>query len=220
MVNNFDYEIPSNVDVVAGSGYFPVEDNEMERVKVPDIIVLPASCKSDTVAVLVKTRPYGFAERIRIRELLHTSGVDKVAAITFVIGQTDLEVFDADDEMKLKEEIQMMGDFVVGDFIDSYHTLKKKELVRYQYFVDHCDAPTAMMIDDDIEAKFPQDLLLSFSSGIDSVQCLLKLMVKNEPIRSMIPEKYSKWIVSEEEYPFEYYPDFCNGPCYAISHGK
>jgi len=143
--------------------------------------------------------------------------------IFFLIGK-NTRVSDSHDIRidDLKSEIELNGDFIVGDYVDSYRNLTLKTFSGYKYVHDSCsqDVKWILFQDDDtvVAEKNFQELLVS-SSNITT--CLVNKHSREEVIRADSPGRSQYEIdhfsVSRDEYPLDLYPTYCGGPCTLLS---
>ena len=117
-------------------------------------------CPNSTLIYLIKTSRYNFELRRLSRIILPKNkalfviGLNSETGKLFVVKNQYLNSIleNIIDEKKLKNELKIYDDFIVGDFVDSYKNLTLKTLTSYTYFADHCDSSTTkwiVMKDDD-----------------------------------------------------------------------
>lgn len=124
-----------------------------------------------------------------------------------------------DDQLRksIVEEDEENGDIIQGNFEDSYTNLSYKTIMALKYAVYHCpNAVYSLKLDDDVFVNIP--LMKNYLNNDISpfgarklLQCIV--LSGKKPIR----EPYTKWSVSEELYPEEYYPTYCQGPHVLLS---
>ncbi|ODM96626.1 Beta-1,3-galactosyltransferase 1 [Orchesella cincta] len=135
--------------------------------------------------------------------------------------EVNLEQFE-EQEKQLDEEQKEYGDLVIGSFTDSYHNLTYKHLMGYKWVLNFCrNAEFVLKVDDDMFI----DILRFLNWRSDD----LDKVAENKT--AVIPELYchtfagtkpirqvgSKWYASEEDWPDEWYPDYCSGWAYEIT---
>jgi hypothetical protein len=117
----------------------------------------------------------------------------------------------------VEEENSKYGDIIQGDFLDTYRNHSYKSLVSWRWITHACmKAKYYLKIDDDVLPVTPTLLLyladkelfnppaLSFSSAV---------VYSSEPNRN----KSSKFFVSHEDFPDNFYPDYPEGNVYEDS---
>ncbi len=116
------------------------------------------------------------------------------------------------------------GDIVSGSFIDTYYNLTYKHLMGYKWILNYC--PNANFI-----LKCDDDMFIDLMQWLDWRDSDLKKFKSNNSSTNLLPEYYcmpfkntkpqrdntSKYYVSWEEWPEEYYPEYCSGWAYGIS---
>ncbi|KAJ8707482.1 hypothetical protein PYW08_010734 [Mythimna loreyi] len=126
--------------------------------------------------------------------------------VVFLIGETENVTL----AQNITNESFLYKDIVQGNFVDSYRNMTYKHVMGLKWVVHHC--PTAKYIlktDDDILVNtraMTRFLTRELSPwGVkDLIACQLCLITK-------VHRTKSKWIVTFEEYPFSFYPPFCEG---------
>ncbi|EDV27077.1 uncharacterized protein TRIADDRAFT_4567, partial [Trichoplax adhaerens] len=127
----------------------------------------------------------------------------------FVIGKTQNGTINT----KIEQESQLYGDIILGEFIDSYQNLTYKTLLGMKWAYTYCKPRFILKVDDDV---FVNTFLLYNE--------LLKLKNKHDfytgyghfhirPHRDQL----HKWYVPFQDYPREYFPDYCIGGGYVLS---
>ena len=120
-------------------------------------------------------------------------------------------------EMNIDRENARYGDIVKEDFMDSYDNLTLKTLMGIQWASNFCSQARYVL-------KIDSDTLLNVNALLAHLDQLPDSNVfqghvhhNSKPIRDYIQPIYMKWKVSLEEYPYERYPEYVNGPSYVIS---
>ncbi|KAM6162557.1 beta-1,3-galactosyltransferase 5 [Erethizon dorsatum] len=190
-------------------GTFIFKKNYGQFLQLPDI-----DCTQNPpfLVLLVTSSPQQVAARTAIRE---TWGQEQEARgqgvrTFFLLGTTASE-----DEMTVvAQESQRHGDIIQKDFKDVYFNLTLKTMMGMEWVHRFCPQATFVMKTDTdmfINIHYLTELLLKKNRTVGFFTGYLKL---NEfPIRN----KFSKWYVSQSEYPWSKYPPFCSGTAYVFS---
>ena len=162
--------------------------------------------------VLVSSAPAHLDRRENIRK---TWAFDvpnrRLWKTVFIVGQTKLKAL---SQLLLKEE-KDFADLVRGDYNDHYDNLTFKIQTGFEWAVNYCEFSFLLKVDDDC---FVHPLrLVSFLNNPTTPSKGLytgNLMHKLKPLR----HKGGKWSVTYEQYKDYYYPDFCSGFGFVLSH--
>ncbi|XP_067676210.1 beta-1,3-galactosyltransferase 1-like [Haliotis asinina] len=165
-------------------------------------------CNGGTrVVVIVHSALYNAQKRQKIRK--DTSGRgsihESLLAVVFLVGETNNASLQADVE----RESQKYHDIVQGNFIDSYQNLTHKHIMGYHWVINHCNNVLYVIkIDDDVVLHVKNVLihLLLNPFTQEHIMCVV--------LNGGQKETTGKWIISEEEYPFVRYPQYCAGFAY------
>ncbi len=114
----------------------------------------------------------------------------------------------------LLEESNHFRDIIVIDTIDNYKNLIYKHLTAVNWITKHCPQALYMVkLDDDVFVNIKplsKHLVNKFGlNPIDSKFIYCSIMDNAKPQRHN-----SKWQVSLDTYPFEFYPRYCEGFSY------
>lgn len=129
---------------------------------------------------------------------------------------------------RVKGESVLYGDIVQVDFQDTYFNATLKTTSMYKWLVDYCGhASHAFFADDDFYVSM-RNLLKYLKNPIDDKYNKLPdglipfdgRLYSGWVARGRRPNRVhsSKWYVSLQEYPFDYYPDFIAGGAYVVSN--
>ena len=117
----------------------------------------------------------------------------------------------------LYKESNLFRDIILIDTIDSYKNLIYKHLTAINWMVNHCSQALYMLkLDDDVFVNInPLSKHLVNKFGLDSTDSKFVYCSK---VENALPSKNnnSKWKIDDDTYPFEYYPQYCNGKRYYI----
>lgn len=171
----------------------------------------PQPCKNYEAGlllmVIVSSNPNNYENRKVIR---NTWGKNlDTTKVVFLIGEPEnITVYN-----KVLEESNQYGDIVQGNFVDVYRNMTYKHVMGLKWVVHHC--PTAKYVlktDDDVlvnshEMRHFLAKELSPWGARDLIVCqVLEHALAQRAERS-------KWKVTTEEYPEQYYPTYCAGLC-------
>lgn len=131
----------------------------------------------------------------------------------FFIGN-DVNQNNTDDSL-LNLESSIYNDIIMIDTLDNYQNLIYKHLTLISWAVKYCsNAAFIVKLDDDVYINIKslsKHLLTKFGQNpVDSKFMYCHVIHDALPIRKNV----SKWFVSNETYPFEYYPQYCEGFSY------
>lgn len=125
-------------------------------------------------------------------------------------------------EKRLTAEQNIFGDIVIGSFIDSYHNLTYKHIMGYKWVLNFCPNATFVL-------KVDDDMFIDILRWLDWRSTDLDKMEEDKSVKipdiychtfggtKPIREQGSKWYASVEDWPDEYYPDYCSGWGYGIT---
>ncbi len=131
------------------------------------------------------------------------------------LASTDQTSNETDSTNKsLLEESNHFQDIILIDTIDNYKNLIYKHLTAVNWITKHCsEALYVVKLDDDVFVNIKplsKHLVNKFGlNQIDSKFIYCSIMDEAKPRRHN-----SKWQVSYDTYPFEFYPRYCEGFSY------
>ncbi|XP_046557163.1 beta-1,3-galactosyltransferase 1-like [Haliotis rubra] len=153
-----------------------------------------------------------FNYRRRIRETFGSvrNAWNKTVVLVFTVGVSDDETL----QTSVVREANEFKDIIQGNFIDVYRNLSIKHIMGYHWMLNHCpEAAFVLKMDDDM-----------FMNPYVIVKYLTQL---KEPTNQMIctvfkgfiPQRKQnhKYHVPRTMYPFDVWPDFCQGFAYIVS---
>jgi len=159
---------------------------------------------------IVKTSAKFAGRRFLVRRTW--GSIDKINnknfGLIFLIGN----ITDEDEKKKIEEENSLYGDILQTDAGDGYNDLPQKLLSSFQYVVDVLGDISDFFVtgDDDCYVNFPS-IYDYFASDTNQkkkvIHCGFSYDIDAKPSR----EVGTKWYMSPELYPAEYYPPFCHG---------
>ncbi|RWS06294.1 beta-1:3-galactosyltransferase 5-like protein [Dinothrombium tinctorium] len=117
------------------------------------------------------------------------------------------------------EESHKYGDIVQGAFYDSYRNLTLKHIMGLTWALKYCSqSQLVLKIDDDIFVNFPLLDQYLAENYPKSTSDPLIVRVNHKMIACFVQKRMkvlrnttSKWFVSPNEFPEDYFPDFCSG---------
>lgn len=182
----------------------------------PDICNRSKSPQGDDVFLLlmIVSAPDERKRRITIRRTWSNSTYmsgKRIARVFLLANSSDERV-----EHRVAIENTRHKDICKEDFVDSYHNLTLKTLMGLRWANRFCrQAKFVLKIDSDTMLNMP-NLLTHLKKQQDGNIFQGHLFPNNFPLRK--PKKaYMKWKITHEEYPYDAYPPYVNGPAYVIS---
>ncbi|GJQ12088.1 hypothetical protein GpartN1_g3879.t1 [Galdieria partita] len=116
-------------------------------------------------------------------------------------------------QQRVEEEARVFRDVILLPYQEGYYNLTLKTLAMFQWASQYVRSSFVFKADDDVYLHIPRLIewleecpKSEFYSGHGSYD--------KKPIREPITHK---WYISEEEYPYTYFPDYCNGNGYVMS---
>ncbi|KAM4887477.1 beta-1,3-galactosyltransferase 5 [Thomomys bottae] len=166
----------------------------------PFLVLLVTSAHGQVAARTAIRKTWGRARTVRGRQV----------RTFFLLGSTA----SPEQMAAVAQESQQFGDIIQKDFKDVYFNLTLKVLMGLEWVHHFCPQTDFVMKTDSdmfINVHYLTELLLRKNRTTRLFTGYLKL---NEfPIRS----RFSKWFVSQHEYPWDRYPPFCSGTGYVLS---
>lgn len=159
--------------------------------------------------VLVKSYAANIAQRLAIRQTWGNISHTHIKVI-YLLGYYSVV------QKMIDLESYTYKDVLQGHFFDIYDNNMNKTAMAYQYAVDHCiNTQFLFFVDDDFFAN-----IFKIHEYLKTIPTSLKtklfsgFIIKNEqPFRN----KSSKWYLSREEYPYNYFPTYHAGGAILIS---
>lgn len=167
-----------------------------------------SGCSSDSnipyplVIILIFSAPLNHVKRQIIRD---TWGqVNSQARVYFLMGAVKLH----EHQLLIEDENRKHSDIIQGSFEDQYRNLTYKHMMALKWIIYHCpDVRYIVKIDDDafLNTQYLFDYLETKANEKNLIFC--NKLTNATTQRS----KRSKWYVTKEEYPDDYYPPYCEG---------
>jgi len=213
------YYVASDCDKCLGASSAPpvISCNSCFPKVGEPLIVNPKTCALSKrygvsgVLVVVLSKFSNLDHRNAIRETWGQRGSNDLDhfLLLFILGRETVQ----ENNQKIKEESDAHGDIFQTGVQEDYRTVTKKLVSAFRWISENCrHFDYVVKVDDDVylnRAKL-NDHLLNQQNTAD-ISCPLCQYCK--PIR----DASSKWFVPYDQYPYDYYPDYCFGPFYAMS---
>lgn len=168
-------------------------------------IINQPPCTSDTKYLLLLHA--ALKNRDRRKAVRETWGCpDPRTRVFFFFGLQESE----EAQMELEQENVIHGDIIQGNFLDSYHNLTYKHIMLMKWAIYYCpQVQYIIKADDDILINTPY--LYDYFDTFNHTLLNDKLFCQASHRQPILRRKASKWYVSEDEFPGEYYPTYCSG---------
>ena len=191
----------------------------------PDLVTIPVvRCNNCSFNTIMKNQDISSFDNHSMVVLIHSS-IDHweyrnkirnfIRRLTFnwkfifVLGMSQ----NVNIEKRIQIESRSNRDIIQGQFIDSYRNLTIKHLFGLKWAVEHFPKVAFIMkIDDDIFINYY--LLNKFINNLLSRQEGYYVVGYVHNKMKTIRDPKSKWFVTELEFPFAQYPQFCSGWAY------
>ncbi|XP_029433814.1 beta-1,3-galactosyltransferase 5-like [Rhinatrema bivittatum] len=166
------------------------------------------------LVILITTEPWQLEARAAIRQTWGKERIieDKRVVSFFLLGTMEKENKQA--EASIISESLKYKDIIQKNFTDSYYNLTLKTLMGIEWVHHFCPQSSFVMKTDSdmfVNTFYLTKLLVRKNRTTNFFTGFLK--PEEYPIRS----KFSKWYISEIEYPWKRYPPFCSGTGYVFS---
>lgn len=166
--------------------------------------------------VYVHSAPKNFRKRQLVRQTWGSKAIlEKYSMrIVFIMGSlADNKTMDA-----VTMESDRYGDVVMEDFFDSYRNLTYKAIAALKWASLYCShAQYVLKADDDILIDI--HALMDYLNSEEVRQYGTRnLILCNQWTRmKVIRDKKSKWYVSNQEYPDDFFSPYCSGSAFVMS---
>ena len=198
------------VDHVVNAHNFAYITNEESRCRkdktsAPDILIYVHSEAKDSIG------------RQRIRETwatIHSSG-----NVTFTYVFMLARYADFQHQHEIETESAKHHDIIQEDFVENYRNLTYKNVMGLKWNMRYCpEAKLTVKVDTDVIVNMFK--LDEFYTRYKRVPNMLQNVIYCSIYRHYRPrrDKGDKWFVTYDEYPYEYYPDHCEGFAYILSN--
>nr|XP_054748072.1 lactosylceramide 1,3-N-acetyl-beta-D-glucosaminyltransferase-like [Lytechinus pictus] len=190
------------------------------KLDIYDFLINPVdTCKAETVnitlLVLIKSAPGNGQRRDAARRtyIRGASDMNVSARMVFVVGHSESE----DERENLQKEAQVYGDILGVSFLDHYYNLTIKLIMGFRWAARFCSNSDFILTMDD-------DVMVDIVTLVNDLDALPKMnrskFALGRRAESYSPHRNSKskWYITEELYPNEFYPPFPFGNGYILSH--
>uniref|UniRef100_UPI00398E645D beta-1,3-galactosyltransferase 5-like n=1 Tax=Pristiophorus japonicus TaxID=55135 RepID=UPI00398E645D len=178
-------------------GSFLIRPNSKCDVSHPFLVILVCSAQDEFKARSAIRQTWG-GER-----MLH----GKRVVVYFLLG------YNQEHQEHLLEEGLLHKDIIQKEFSDTYYNLTTKVLMGLEWVNRYCPSTSFVM-------KTDSDMFVNIYNLIELLSQTSHRNIytgyiweHSRPMR----DKSSKWYVSKQEYPLEWYPPFCSGTGYVLS---
>ena len=164
--------------------------------------------------ILVSSAPANLDRRNNIRK---TWASDKELKwprwkTLFLLGQTPMQNALASSLLKEDEEFE---DLVRADYIENYHNQTYKMQMGFEWAIRYCEFSFLLKVDDDVFVDTVRAIShLSEPSTPKKELFLGHVIRRTKPFR----HKGGRWSLSYDEYGETFYPDYCSGFGFILSH--
>ncbi|VDL64236.1 unnamed protein product [Nippostrongylus brasiliensis] len=167
-------------------------------------------CRKRTYLVVVLTRVSEPGVRAAFRSTYGRFKEMFNFVILFPLGLSNSTDVNAD----VNREHKAYGDILQSDFVDSYENLTIKTYSFSNYIRERCAQVRAVLkVDDDLAWNVGQmfDYLSKINQTTKELYCRT---VKNPLVNR---DKRERWYISESDYPYKHFPEYCLSPVYAAT---
>ena len=175
-----------------------------------------SSHKALHFVIVIFSTPGNFTQRELIRQkLLSQITVDMNVTFVFLLGQPKEFGSSYQAPMTHKEENDITGDLVQGNFVDSYNNLTLKSATMIHWVKSYCkNSKFILKMDSDIEFDLSMVVKVLEPFRIPNRQYTVCNIARYPiPIR----DEHSKYFVNQSTYVYKRYPGFCSGPAYVLT---
>ncbi|KAL4226098.1 hypothetical protein ACF0H5_014086 [Mactra antiquata] len=184
-----------------------------------NFVVNPTTFCSSTrpeYVVYVHSAPKNHKKRQMVRQ---TWGAKSVCnkynmRVVFIMGLvSDQKVMNT-----VKLESNTYGDLVIEDFDDSYRNLTYKAIAGLKWVSKYCsDVKYVIKSDDDILIDMHALMDQLNSTEVKSYGTRNVIMCNQWLRMKVIRDKSSKWYISKEEFPDDFFPPYCSGSVFIMT---
>lgn len=184
----------------------PIDSRQLIDMADFDFVIQQLPC-NDQVKTLVIV--HSLAENFEHRDLIRITWLKYTGPrhlhIIFAIGvPSDIARY----QETIKEEADLYGDIIQGNFNDDFKKLSYKHVMGLKWFAQYCsNARLLLKVEDDVFVNTMLDFrqfTLMFRLEIPFIMCYQNNRVVDR-------DNSSQWYVSKEEYQSEKYPHYCDG---------
>ncbi|ESP02442.1 hypothetical protein LOTGIDRAFT_138436 [Lottia gigantea] len=131
----------------------------------------------------------------------------------FLIGSVEGDII----SRKVKKEMSVYRDILLGSYIDSYRNLTYKVLNAFSWSKTYCPINFVLKTDDDcfVNTKLLYQFLITYNDKTTDLYAGNIFMEDSN--RPVIRNELNKWHVAEDTYSRESYPPYASGTGYILS---
>lgn len=156
------------------------------------------------LVVIISSNPNNYANRMIIRNTWGKS-TDSMKVL-YLLGESE----NSTTAQQIINESEIYGDVVQGGFIDAYRNMTYKHVMGLKWVSYHCpQAKYILKADDDVVVN--SNALWQFLARELSPWGAKGLITCQVLDHAPVQRSDSKWMVTVEEYPWDYYPTYCAG---------
>ena len=119
----------------------------------------------------------------------------------------------------IRHESKLYGDIVQNNFTDAYFNLTTKTIMGFRWVSTYCsNAKYTLKVDDDVVVninrllKFLNDISTNDNFQTNKIMCRFY-----EHGAAVMRNKTSKFYLSKEEHPQDFFVPYCDGPSYMLT---
>ncbi|XP_037947598.1 beta-1,3-galactosyltransferase brn-like [Teleopsis dalmanni] len=180
---------------------------------------------SPFITFLIKSAPGNIKQRKAIRRTwgFEERFSDVIVRRIFLIGLTTNSL-----QAEINVEAKNYNDIVQADFIDAYFNNTIKTMMGMRWAKEHCHSQYYMFVDDDYYVSLKN--VLQFcrnNANINKGYASINTIDQNELVEYLYAgyviqskpqrQKFSKWYISLEEYPFNKWPPYVTAGAFILS---
>lgn len=188
--------------------YKTINPHPYKYIRIPSGICTSTGNRVDPrLLILVKSNIFQFGHRMAIRRTWGKFSNSSIQ-LAFLLGYSPLVTSFA------KMEYELHKDIIQENFLDEYKNNTLKTIMGFNWVTTYCNQSNFILfVDDDYFVNVPN--VRDFVNNIAANQSTF-IGYKYEKARPR-RQQDSKWYVSKEEYPNEYWPPYISGGSMLIS---
>lgn len=188
--------------------YNTINPHPYKYIRIPSGVCTSTGNRVDPhLLILVKSNIFQFGHRMAIR-MTWGKFSDSSIQLAFLLGYSPLVTPFA------KMEYELHKDIIQENFLDEYNNNTLKTIMGFNWVTTYCNqSKFILFVDDDYFVNVPN--VRDFVNNITTNQSTF-IGYKYEKARPRRKQD-SKWYVSKEEYPDDYWPPYISGGSMLIS---
>jgi beta-1,3-galactosyltransferase 1 len=162
----------------------------------------------------VPITPKNTHQRASIRTTWAKYQSNETFRVAFVIGKSE----DENVNRALEIESKLFDDIVQVNFADTYFNLTTKSMMGFRWVSTYCsNAKYTLKVDDDVVVNinvlngFMRHLVTRHAYQDNTILC------KYYEKATVFRDKSSKFFLTREEHPQDFYDPYCDGPSYLLT---